>query len=571
MESLTGPLVMLLGATLVIYVLLRIFALTPLTDRSGVETARIHAFWTGLIAWMSIGSTRLTEAGVWQTGEAQGNGFAAVVDPLVIFLVPAIAVPLLHILGQFTWPKHQRSIRHADLAVRTIGRFLPRSLAATVVTLFVLSVVFALAVSSVDALAPVPADPTADNGYATTGRIAGSTFSLALLMSLIALAMGVVVSLLVITRRRPVETLSSANDAILRIISMNRLLRTAGALTIMLMATALGYVAFPTPAWGNWFDVAHPVAMVLSLVGLGILALWKPPSMVTGTPELRKGQLSASRTGSETAAGRATAVTAAAIGFLASFAVVNLIPVDGGHAHLRDHLFPVQFAVPAVVFLVTIFVYERQRRAPDSHEPDSCREVSHRPKKAIPPVPLVALVIAAVGAVALGGTLIAVLAVSDAATSLLEANSAARVPTAYDAPLDAPFPDGMFLLPTVIATAILASVAALTLIRVRRADGKGSHGSAPSSDETQALTHRILCAVGASCLAMAAAVLWGTGQRWMISAGYAPGSSVQEYTELVLTLMNLAMPTWFVAAIAAFTPAPVSAASENPAPAHSSP
>ncbi|MFI2564766.1 hypothetical protein [Paenarthrobacter sp. NPDC018779] len=91
--------------------------------------------------------------------------------------------------------------------------------------------------------------------------------------------------LVLIARRRQLETLDSDDNRVLRAIAANRLLRTASTIAAGLAAIAGNFAALPAPgaAWqSSWFNMLGFVNMAV------LLAMWwwrvpKLPSLAAGS------------------------------------------------------------------------------------------------------------------------------------------------------------------------------------------------------------------------------------------------------------------------------------------------
>ncbi|WP_028279622.1 hypothetical protein [Arthrobacter sp. H5] len=533
-------LISLLIGALLFYGVLRVIALTPGSDRTGVETARVHAFWTGLIGWLAGSGTALYSVGTVRPEDAGSDPFPAM---LLAFAIPGIALSVVHFIGQFTWPRHRRRVRRASLGTRRVTDFVPTRLAALVAILFIIAVGISIVVRSVDPLAPVQVAGPTPEGFTQPGRVDGETYSGALLMALIVFVIGLALALIAVARRRPLETLSEANDRILRRISMNRLLRTAGFYLLALINAALNHARWPESAWGRGFDLVFSASSIGGLVLILVLAAWKPPRMKREEPDTLETEphMAAPRDSAAGLLPHIFGLIAAAITLIAAVAIVGLIPVEGNATRLQDPLFPPQFAAAGIAYLITVAATRSLPSRRNSGLQTTNRAATQRTCGKMPRPSAISGAVAGAGLGLLILTVAVVLVASPAANRvLLRANAPA-------AALPAPFPDLAFLLPTAIGLLIL--IAALGVFR-------WNTGREPGSVNERQL-HHALCVFGAVCLAMAAAVIWSAVQRWSVSGGFTPDDT-GDIGELVRTVMNLSMPLWIIAALSVFTPAPIS-------------
>ncbi|NJC23205.1 hypothetical protein BJ994_002281 [Arthrobacter pigmenti] len=515
----------LLIVSLLIYLSLRAFALTPRSDRTGVETARTHAFWTGLIGYLASSGMALYSAASFDADVAGADYFPRI---LFAFLVPALSFSMIHILGQFTWPKHRRPVRRAALNVRRMSDFLPTRLTALTGLVFVFSVVVCVAVVAVEPVGTALIENPGAESYLQAGRVDGGTYSAAMGLTLAACALGVVSALLVITRRRPLETLSEANDAVLRRISVNRLLRTGGIFFLAISSAALEFARWPESAWGTDYELLHNVLRLLAVACIFVFALWRPPSMHSEEPVTVELDSSGSDESPTREVAHFSALIAATVTLIASTVAVNLIPVAGGATWLRDHLFPPQFAAAGVVYLLFSTV-ARIRTQPQGRTPLPIRGASSP----------------AAATVATGGLGLLVIALAGVLVFEPRANELLLAINPPASGLPAPFPGLAHLMPTVLS--LIALIGALCF---------WLRSSSQVRLNSRRSNHQALCVFGASCLAMTSAVIWSAGQRWSVSGGTT--ANLEQYSEAVMGLMNFCVPLWIVAALAAFIPAPVS-------------
>ena len=97
--------------------------------------------------------------------------------------------------------------------------------------------------------------------------------------ALLGLAGGTWLVLRLITRRRQLESLDAADNAVLRTIAMNRLLRTVATVAAGLAAIAGNFAGRPDPAQGmsSWMNPAGLACTVVLLV----MWWWRPPRLAS--------------------------------------------------------------------------------------------------------------------------------------------------------------------------------------------------------------------------------------------------------------------------------------------------
>ncbi|MBT2594513.1 hypothetical protein [Arthrobacter sp. ISL-72] len=346
---LLGPLV----AAVVLYLILRWVVWEPKTGASP-ETVSQHALWVGVIGWMASSLQGAMNIGIIPAGSV-GN---PAIGPSLLTpdaIIPALAWPILgtlgvHAVGQLSYPRPKRLRRTATLQVRRIRDFLPRPLAWTTLAIFAAAATFIAWTATLPGFRPVPygtapygtgpdgtvPDVTGQDPYryfGGDGRIPGTELAVWLGTALAVLAAGTWLVLLLISRRRQLEPLSDYNNALLRTIAMNRLLRTVATIASGLAVIAGNFVARPDPGSGSmsWtnFAAIPGIAVLLAML------VWAPPKLAgaDGT----KARPAAPSGGSHPAARLVSSVgaalgVAAALPLLAGvFFVPALMAAPGGY------------------------------------------------------------------------------------------------------------------------------------------------------------------------------------------------------------------------------------------------
>lgn len=269
-----------LGA-LVVYVVLRWVSRDPATGTSPSSLSH-HALWVGIIGWLASSLQGAMNLGIIPANPSLASYPSAPAAIIMALAWPVLGCLAVHAVGQLSYPDPQRSRRRTVLSVRRIRDFLPRRLA------IVTGGVFAAAGAMIAVAAPLPgfdAVPAAtihDGPYTRyqgggDGRINGLELAGWLGGALAVLAVGTVLVLWLIASRRQLEALDAADNATLRTIAMNRLLRTVATVAAGLGVIAGNFAARPDPAAGTtgWVNPAGLVGMAVLLVMYG----WRPPRL----------------------------------------------------------------------------------------------------------------------------------------------------------------------------------------------------------------------------------------------------------------------------------------------------
>lgn len=145
----------------------------------------------------------------------------------------------VHAMGQLSYPGPRGSRRLASLSVRRVRDFLPRGLAWTASGIFTASAGTIAWAAAQPAYHPAPSTSPSDGpSFFHDGRIPGTQLAACLGAALLLLAVGTVLVLWLIARRRQLEALDAGDNALLRTIAMNRLLRTVSTVAAGLAAAA---------------------------------------------------------------------------------------------------------------------------------------------------------------------------------------------------------------------------------------------------------------------------------------------------------------------------------------------
>ena len=279
---LLGPLI----AAVIVYAVLRWVVWAPNTGTSPASVSE-HALWVGVIGWLASSLQGAMNLGIIPANPSAGG---AMTTPATI--LPALAWPVLgclgvHALGQVSYPGPRRTRRQGVLSVRRIRDFLPRRLAAVTALIFAAAGALIAWTATLPGYGPVAPSVVVDGPYSQhtrggDGRIPGVEVAGWLGGALAVLAVGTVLVLWLIARRRQLEALDAGDNAVLRTIAMNRLLRTAATVASGLGVIAGNFAARPDPYTGasSWTNPAGLAGMAVLLV----MFLWGPPRLAAAGP-----------------------------------------------------------------------------------------------------------------------------------------------------------------------------------------------------------------------------------------------------------------------------------------------
>jgi len=320
------PPMLLLGpaiAALLVYAVLRWVIWAPGTGTSP-QTVSEHGLWVGVIGWLAS-----SLQGAMTLGIIPANPSASAVVG-ADSIIPALAWPVLgclgvHALGQVSYPGPRRMRRQAVLSVRRIKDFLPRRLALTTAAIFVSAAAAIARTATLPGFAAVAPTTVSDGAYGYynsggDGRIPGPEVAAWLGSALLVLAVGTWLVLWLIGRRRQLESLDAADNAVLRTIAMNRLLRTVSTVAAGLAVIAGNFAARPDPAQqtGSWTNFAGLAATVVLLV----MWWWRPPRLASAGLGVRNRPESGIATGRQHPAARLVSSLGALLGLAAAVPLV---------------------------------------------------------------------------------------------------------------------------------------------------------------------------------------------------------------------------------------------------------
>ncbi|GAA1870788.1 hypothetical protein GCM10009715_17140 [Paeniglutamicibacter psychrophenolicus] len=279
-----------------IYVLLRFLVAEPSASNATAAISR-HAFWTALIAFLASGTSGLSN--LWANpGENlfRETGSATTSVPTLIMhaAAPGLWLGIVYILGQFTWPRHLKPVRAASLEVRRLKTLVPRFLAGFLLLCTAISTVLIIVAwndsgvpdrvgnqASMGMELPIydggtdgygnPVDTDGNlldlddpEGHTTraeadepaiwpiTGTRPGDMVGPYLLGGLGLVLLGSLGAATAVVRRPPLDSLDAEENAVLRAIWINRLLRTTIFAVTGFGMAALGYVAEGMRARADW-------------------------------------------------------------------------------------------------------------------------------------------------------------------------------------------------------------------------------------------------------------------------------------------------------------------------------
>ncbi|MFE5838349.1 hypothetical protein [Arthrobacter sp. NPDC056493] len=272
--ALLGPLLAAVG----IYGLLRWVVWAP-GGGTSPKSVSDHALWVGVIGWLASTLQGAANAGIIPSSP-QTPSLQQPADILQALAWPVVGCLGVHALGQLSYPGPRRSRRLATLSVRRVRDFLPRGLAWTTLGIFAASAGTIVWAATQPAYRPVPPVTPADGATGPTffqdGRIPGTELAACLGAALVLLAAGTILVLWLIARRRQLEALDAGDNALLRAIAMNRLMRTVSTVAAGLAAIAGNFASRPEPATAtSWTNLTALGAAAV----LFVMWMWKPPQL----------------------------------------------------------------------------------------------------------------------------------------------------------------------------------------------------------------------------------------------------------------------------------------------------
>lgn len=345
------------GAAVVVYLALRMFVWSKAESKS-LEHIRKHALWTGIIAWAFSSLTGASRAGLYSPKQSAAPFDPAVLHPVdpwstipfLWLIIPVVAVILVHLVGQLSWPAPKSAKRVAVLEFRQVRDYVQPALGWTVLGIFL------LAGGALTWLSFAPAFPNRASGQTSQGlfqlpldgRIPGWMLATALGASLTILAAGTVLATRLISSRRSLEALTPEQNKTLRIIGMNRLLRVSATVASGLAAIAGNYLAQPAPdstatSWVNWLGIVNAAVLIAML-------FWKPPFLDSPTNDAGYNVLYVP--GASTAFASDDGPAAAKLTNSASAAVLPAVIVGAAVGYAMHGL----FGLTGIVAVATLFV-----------------------------------------------------------------------------------------------------------------------------------------------------------------------------------------------------------------------
>ncbi|GAA1342982.1 hypothetical protein [Arthrobacter roseus] len=274
-----------IGAVLV-YSFLRFAAHAPTGRDEARWAARRHGFWTALIGFFAVGILSGRSYGVVDSpiGERQPGTVpmgwnADWPGELWSLLLPMAGLGAIYVIAQYTWPRPKGSVRSAELSVRRIIDFIPRNLTLLAILLTLVTGALVVAAAGLEEVAP----RESEFGYGLSGRASGGYFATGTGLALLILITGTAMAIVVIVRRRPVPGLSMVDDATVRRIGLNRLLRTVILTLVTLLSAVVSYGTTGTadalnPPVTFWTTISGPLPLVILAVFIAML-FWAPPQL----------------------------------------------------------------------------------------------------------------------------------------------------------------------------------------------------------------------------------------------------------------------------------------------------
>ncbi len=250
--------------------------------------ARRHGFWTALIAFFAVGLPNGRNYGVVDapTGDRQPGTIpmgwnADWPGEFWSLLLPMASLGAICVIAQYTWPRPKGSMRSAELSVRRLIDFLPRNLMLLAILLTLVTGALIVVAARLEEV--VPRQSKDEYGYGVSGRAAGDYFATGAGLALLLLITGTAVAVVVMVRRRPVPGLGMVDDATVRRIGLNRLLRTVILTLATLLEAVISYgtagnEASLDPPVTFWTAISGPLPLVILAIFIAML-FWAPPQL----------------------------------------------------------------------------------------------------------------------------------------------------------------------------------------------------------------------------------------------------------------------------------------------------
>ena len=310
------------GGAAIVYLFLRFVVWAPRTGSTAASVSQ-HALWVGIIGWMASSLHGAMNAGIIKVNTGPGNYPSRPEDLVTALGWPVLATLAVHAIGQWSYPAPRQSRRHAELSIRRIRDFLPRGLAWTTAAIFAGTAVAIAWIAAVPGFSPVQAVGAPDGSYsrsAQDGRIPGAELAAWLGGALLLLALGTLLVLWLIARRRQLETLDAEDNRALRTLAMNRLLRTVATVASGLAAIAGNFASRPAPGeqFNSWFNALGLANLIILLA----MWWWRPgelPSLAAAKARGLQGDDGSPLTGARHPASRLSASTGVWLGVIAAF------------------------------------------------------------------------------------------------------------------------------------------------------------------------------------------------------------------------------------------------------------
>jgi hypothetical protein len=314
------------GAAAIVYLFLRFVVWAPRVGSTAASVSQ-HALWVGIIGWMASSLQGAINAG--QISQGNANTPHTPEQLLMALGWPVVATLSVHAIGQWSYPGPKQARRHAELSVRRIRDFLPRRLAWTVAAVFAFSaavIVWVARLEGFGAVQEIIAPDGTPIRSRQNGRIPGPELAFWLGGALLLLALGTLLVLWLIARRRQLETLDAEDNRALRTLAMNRLLRTVATVASGLAAVAGNFTMLPPPGVipSTMFNLPGAVNVIV------LLAMWwwrpvKLPSLAAVDKALDSpvNEDGSPRTGAHHPASRLSASIGVWLGVVAAFPLLG--------------------------------------------------------------------------------------------------------------------------------------------------------------------------------------------------------------------------------------------------------
>ena len=468
-----------------LYLLLRWVIRAPGGGTNAVTVSQ-HSLWIGVIGWLASSLQAAGTAGILPAGNPSPT-LATPASILGALAWPVLGCLAVHAVGQLSYPGPRLPNRLASLEIRRIRDFLPRALAWTVVAVFAGTAVHIGWVATLPGYEAIPFTGQEDGnrGFRRAGgdgRIQGSVLAVCLGAGWLVLALGTVLVLTLISRRRQLEALDLAENDLLRTIAMNRLLRTVATIAAGLAAVAGNFAARPDPSASvsSWTNPAGFAAFVV------LLAMW-----AWTPPKLPSTDVGGAGTGVAKSPGAAHPATRLVVSLGAAMGLAPLVAAALGFFLLGANL-PGQPVILVALMAAPVLLVAAAGELLLQRNYGSTGAPRTWPRQAVSPALLTTAIVAVV---------------LFAAITVLTAAGESEL---HDAGLEA----SRGWVTAGIATAAVAAIASLPVVAARRRRSISSRITGLDAALRAITVHRVVRTIAACCTAQSGLLLMTASKAW---------------------------------------------------------